>query len=469
MPRILVIIVNWNKKQFLENLLTQLEEQRPPDFSVAVVDNASTDGSQEMVKTKFPKVTLIENETNLGGTGGFNTGLRYGLETGGFDYFWLLDNDVVLHEGALQALLEEAEKDTSIAIVGPKLLDLDNPDYVQEIGVKFDWKDGSLLQIDAGKNRDDYRCYDVDYVASCCLLARVETIRKIGLWDPVYFVTWDDMDWCYRFKRAGYRVIATSKAIVEHASFEGRRFSSPLVKFYYWSRNELYFFSKFTQGFQRIRVPLSRLRWMLDAIAQYRVAGDRVSAFYITHAMTDFFRGKMGAAKTMTPPPSSPDLALRVERLKKKKGKLIFVPPPNRELTHTFLTYIRKHFTDFDVDVFVPYKYVSLREVEIPNAIRVPFLSLFSRLKFLRRISRAYDAVIEVETSFKFFFQYCIPQRIVLEEDGSHQVFYNSPVDIVRFMTAKFRVLLALPFYAIRFWLKPRKTVAHEGESHQEA
>ena len=105
-PKILAIVVNWNKRAALETMLGSLRASTALEFDTVVVDNASTDDSVAMVREKFPWTEIIENPENLGGTGGFNRGMRYGLNhPKQYDFLWLLDNDVLVHPGALEGLL----------------------------------------------------------------------------------------------------------------------------------------------------------------------------------------------------------------------------------------------------------------------------------------------------------------------------------------------------------------------------
>ncbi|MFA5719308.1 MAG: glycosyltransferase, partial [Desulfobulbaceae bacterium] len=120
-PTVLVIIVTWNKKAYVVDLLQSLQRLSYPAerLDVVVVDNASSDGTAEVLNRDFPGVHVIENSENLGGTGGFNTGLRYAFAQpeGKYDYLWLLDNDVQVHRNALTELvtLLESEQDAAVA------------------------------------------------------------------------------------------------------------------------------------------------------------------------------------------------------------------------------------------------------------------------------------------------------------------------------------------------------------------
>lgn len=99
-PKVLVISVTFNKKEYIANLLNSLKNIQYSNFDV-VVDNASSDGTVEFVRENFPEVTLIANAENTGGSGGFNAGISYAFKQHGYDYYWLLDNDVEVSPDAL--------------------------------------------------------------------------------------------------------------------------------------------------------------------------------------------------------------------------------------------------------------------------------------------------------------------------------------------------------------------------------
>ncbi len=109
------------------------------DMDIVVVDNASTDGSAEHIKNRFGnRVKLLVNEENLGGSGGFNTGIRYALEKG-YEYVWCLDNDVLVDENAAEELYAFLEAHPEVGMAGSKVYHMEDPDYVQQFGIDIIW------------------------------------------------------------------------------------------------------------------------------------------------------------------------------------------------------------------------------------------------------------------------------------------------------------------------------------------
>jgi len=257
-PKVCVIIVNWNKKDYVLRLLEALRHIDYNNYDVVVVDNASTDGSAKAIREKFPEVFLIQNKKNLGGTGGFNTGMRYALKKGEYKYIWLLDNDVMVEQTTLSGLLEVFNLDKDVGVVGSLVCHLDNKDMVIEQGGIVDWQGGTWKTLNNNIKRSDILVenLEVDYVAACSMLIKVEVLEKIGLFDDKLFIHWDDIDFCLRVKAKGYKVIATSRSII-YSDIER---PVPLVYLYYDLRNALLLIKKHLKGIKKFIACYNQLR-----------------------------------------------------------------------------------------------------------------------------------------------------------------------------------------------------------------
>ncbi|MGP3561699.1 glycosyltransferase family 2 protein [Geobacillus sp. BK01] len=240
-----VIICNWNKKDYVLKCIESVKKSTFKDYDLFVVDNASTDGSVEAIKQKFGNsVNLIINKENKGGSGGFNRGIKEALKYN-YRYIQLLDNDVIVDEKAIEELYNYMENNPNTAVVGSKIYVLDEPNKIQEIGAKIDYKKYTIHlnyanHLDVGNLPEVVEC---DYVPACSMMVRVDVIRKVGLMDEEYFLYWDDIDWCYRMKLRGYRVVALNKSKVWHKS--GVKVRQDTFTHYYFFRNRVHFFMKF--------------------------------------------------------------------------------------------------------------------------------------------------------------------------------------------------------------------------------
>lgn len=246
-----IVICNYNKKQFVLSCIGSVLDSSRKDFDVYVVDNASTDGSADAVKAAYgDRVILIQNEENLGGSGGFNTGLRAARQKG-YPYYMCVDNDIVMDEHNIENLLCFLEDHPEVGIVGSKICRMQHPERLQELGARLDFEKCTHVPYykDHLDNEDIPEVQDCDYVPACSLMVRDEVIDKIGVLPEENFIYWDDMEWCYKAKLAGYRVAAYRQAKVLHDM--GTNSGDTYFSTYYFWRNRIRFFARYTPQDQR--------------------------------------------------------------------------------------------------------------------------------------------------------------------------------------------------------------------------
>ena len=240
--KVLVIIVTYNKKEYVGNLLTSLLQIDYKNYDVVVVDNASTDGTVEHLTAHFPGVKLIRNNENTGGSGGFNTGLNYAFGMDDYPYYWLLDNDVEVSKEALTELVRVLDEHRDIAVAGSQMCQLDNPEVTNEIGAYVDLHNGGLIlnrHLTRRRNNSTGIFY-VDYVAAASMLVRADIAKKAGLWED-FFIHFDDVDWCLRIKEMGHKVAGVADSVIWHLSAAEK----PITwQQYYDVRNMLFLLDK---------------------------------------------------------------------------------------------------------------------------------------------------------------------------------------------------------------------------------
>jgi GT2 family glycosyltransferase len=222
-----VTICSWNTKDDLRACLKSLSDARnEASFEVIVVDNNSEDGSPSMVAVEFPWVVLLAQNKNLGFTGGNNLA----LESRKGKHAFLLNSDASVHPGALAKMLEFANTKPDAGIFGPKVL---NPDGTLQMSCrKFPNPIAALFRSTLfgkifPKNRfvRDYlmsdfahdQVQDVDWVSGCAMFVTEQVLEKVGLMDPNYFMFCEDVDWCFRARKAGFAVYYVPSAVVTHA------------------------------------------------------------------------------------------------------------------------------------------------------------------------------------------------------------------------------------------------------------
>jgi len=213
-PKISIIIPTFNGKKYILDCLKSIEKSTYSDYEVIVIDNASKDGTPELVKEEFPQIELIVNKKNLGFTGGNNIGIK---ESRG-EFIFLLNDDTVIHPDLLKTLVTELESSPKIGIVGPKIYFIpassaDKParqDKIWFAGGKIDWKRGEAYNLGRGlinsELKNDIR-KEVDFITGCALMVKREVIEKIGLLDEKFFAYYEDADWCQKAAKAGYSVV----------------------------------------------------------------------------------------------------------------------------------------------------------------------------------------------------------------------------------------------------------------------
>jgi GT2 family glycosyltransferase len=252
--RLSVIIVNWNTSDLLRTCLLSMGGlHKHPDYEVLVVDNHSSDGSVEMVRSEFPGVTLLAQDANLGFSRGNNVGLRNA--TG--KYLLLLNSDTEVVDNALQAMCDYMDANPDIGVLGPKLL---NPDGTLQLSCRrfpsyrtalfhryslltrlFPRNKYSADYLMTGSGHD--KVMDVDWVSGACLLARREAVVQVGLLDEDFFMYAEDVDWCYRMKRAGWRIVYYPEAqVVHHIGKSSRKM--PVKTTYERHRSMWHFYRK---------------------------------------------------------------------------------------------------------------------------------------------------------------------------------------------------------------------------------
>jgi GT2 family glycosyltransferase len=215
--RLHVIVLNWNGERVIEACLRSLRGVVGVSLQTIVVDNASTDSSPEIVRRVFPEVELIRNEDNLMFAEGNNVGLRRAVEGGG-ELFLLLNNDTEVDPDFAVRMLEVMEQHPDAGIVGPKIFYFDDPKRIWYGGgdfYPFVWipRHLNIRKIDGTFEESGGV---TGYVSGCALLVRRGVIEEIGLLDPGYFIYCEDVDFCLRAIRAGWRCYYEPSAKVWH-------------------------------------------------------------------------------------------------------------------------------------------------------------------------------------------------------------------------------------------------------------
>lgn len=215
-----IIIVTWNVKDFLKKSLHSVyKEKREIQIEVIVVDNASTDGTSEMVKDEFPQVRLITTEKNLGYTKANNLAIREVLKEGKSDFFLLLNSDCVIQNSAVDQMASYLIENPDVGAVSPALIlpngkfQTGTAGFLPTAWTGFTYfffffklfpKKTKSFFIEPSYFSKKRKMKSVEWLSGACIMLRKETIEKTGLMDEKYFIYADDIDWGKRMKQEGF-------------------------------------------------------------------------------------------------------------------------------------------------------------------------------------------------------------------------------------------------------------------------
>lgn len=275
MKKVFIIVLNFNGKKDTLECLQSLKKSE-----VIVVDNGSTDGSVRAIRDKFPEIKILENKKNLGFAKGNNVGIRYALNQGA-DYIILLNNDTIVEINTLVRLIEVASSNNRIGILGPKIYFAKGFEFHQgrykknELG-KVIWYAGGLIDwrnvlgVHRGVDEVDEGQYDkqeeVEFVSGCCMFIKREVFKKIGLLDERFFLYFEDLDFCLRAKKVGFRIVYVPEAVIWHKNAATVGGSGSDRQRYHYRRSRLIFGLRFAP----IKTKLALIRESIKLLLKRR-------------------------------------------------------------------------------------------------------------------------------------------------------------------------------------------------------
>src|SRR3989344_7486340 len=271
-----VIIVNWNTKKLLENCLSSiLKFTKGLSFEVIVIDNDSSDGSQAMLKKKFPQVKLILNNQNLG----FSKANNQGIKKAKGQYIFLLNSDTYLVENSFKKLLTNIKSRSKLGVIAPQLLNENqtiqqSAGYFPHLPQIFFWM-SFLDDLPIGMLFKPYHIdhdsfykngQQIDWVTAAALMIPKKVIDEVGLLDPQIFMYGEEVEWCYRIKKAGYKIYFSPITKIIHIG-RGSHQKIPTKAFIGEYEGLMYFYKKY-----KSRFALQILKLLLKIGALVRIA-----------------------------------------------------------------------------------------------------------------------------------------------------------------------------------------------------
>lgn len=227
MPDLSIIILTHNTRELLKAAVLSIKERTNEiSFETIVVDNASSDGTKEMIKSDFPDIQYIFNEKNLG----FTRGNNIGIEASHGQYVLLLNSDTEVLDGALDKLVDFMNRHPECGVTGPMLLNTDGslqyscrrfPSYHTALFNRYSimtklFPQNRFSQDYLMSSIDHRETMEVDWVSGAALMVRRKAFEETGLLDERFVSYSEDVDWCYRMHEAGWKVYFFPEAKIMH-------------------------------------------------------------------------------------------------------------------------------------------------------------------------------------------------------------------------------------------------------------
>ncbi|NPV54704.1 MAG: glycosyltransferase family 2 protein [Firmicutes bacterium] len=298
-PLVSIIIPNWNGAEHLDDLLDSISRLNYPTKSIeiTIVDNASTDGSQNIIRNRFQimqqqgwhALRLIENERNLGAPAAYNQAIN--ASTPDCIFYLKLDNDIIIDRDCLKKMVNVMIMDEKIGAVGPKIYYFNDRNMLNFAGGTFDKLTCNTKHIGNGEiDRGQYdENREVDFLTGCVTLISRRCLEDVGMFDEKYYWYYDELDFLYRAKKKGWKILYIPIKGAWH-KIENRKKQMSLLGSYYFTRNRLYFAWNNCRPFF-IPVLVASLRYsILPHLLKMRWEYLKMNAI----AYNDFFRGRMG-------------------------------------------------------------------------------------------------------------------------------------------------------------------------------
>ncbi len=292
LPKVAVVILNYNGRDYLKEFLPYVLFSSYGNLDIYVADNASIDGSSTFIENNFPQVKLIQFKENHGFAKGYNEALKKVHA----DYLVLLNSDVEPEKGWIEPIIELMERDKTVGACQPKILTYAKKNYFEYAGGAGGWMDKWGYPFCRGRIFDtteqDRGQYDnsdeVFWASGAALFVRKELFRILGGFDERYFAHMEEIDFCWRLKRAGYKVMVKPKSVVYHVGGATLNATNPHKTFLNF-RNSLITLLKNERKGKLIW--LLPLRLVLDGVAGIRflMQGKIGHVQAIVQAHWDFF------------------------------------------------------------------------------------------------------------------------------------------------------------------------------------
>jgi GT2 family glycosyltransferase len=318
MHKTAVVILNWNGIDFLKMFIgTIVKYSTDEDTIVYIADNGSTDGSQDWISSNFPEIKLIKLDKNYGFTGGYNLALKQIKAK----YYAVINSDVEVTEGWLKPLIDYLDNNPDAASCQPKILSYHRKGqfeyagaaggYIDKYGYPF-CRGRIFNRIETDRGQYDTQ-EDIFWSSGACMLVRESAWQECGGFDTGFFAHMEEIDLCWRFNKAGYRIRYIPESVVYHVGGGALPYESPF-KTYLNFRNSLFLLYKNLPDDELHNTLFTRR--LLDGVAalKFLLSGSFGSFKSVWKAHMDYYgnlnqlRGQRKEVKLIESNPNSPPI-----------------------------------------------------------------------------------------------------------------------------------------------------------------
>lgn len=354
MYKVICVVCNYNKQEFVVNCVKSIKEQSINNILTIVADNASTDDSVNQLRGNFgDSIVIVQNSENKGGSGGFNLGLREAL-THESEYIMLIDNDVVLDKYAIEIMYNYMSEHKDVGILGPTVRMMRNPEKVQDlggsIGNKYNMYGNYFAEYDEGLPCE----IEADYISTCAAMARTEAIEKFGLMPEDNFIYWDDVEWSKKCQLAGYKTVAINRAKVWH-NFQTANVTA--FNKYYLLRNRLHFFAKYISDEKIDEFSQVMLEEVFAVLYGYKSKKSWELFNAILYGLDDFIHGVRGKADEF-----------KIQQMQSRKTPFEEVVSDKKEIK---ITLIDNFSDESETEIYSILLYIIKNIVQVNKEIRI--------------------------------------------------------------------------------------------------
>lgn len=297
MKKVSIVILNWNGKALMEKFLPSVLANSPSEWAeIVVADNGSTDDSVVMLRECFPTVRLILLDSNYGFAEGYNRALQQ-IDT---PYSVLLNSDVEVTAGWLDAPISLLDNESSVASVQPKILAEQNKEYFEYAGAAGGYMDkygypfcrGRILHVVEKDNGQYDQPTDILWASGACLFIRTSVYKKEGGLDATFFAHQEEIDMCWRLCCRGYRIVCTPQSVVYHVGGATLDVESPRKTYLNFRNNLLMLYKNLPDSELK---NILRIRFWLDYVAaiKFLLTGHPQNAKAVYNARKAFHELKL--------------------------------------------------------------------------------------------------------------------------------------------------------------------------------